>query len=101
MTYREKIMQEQNHLEWLRNPDFWAYWPIQPVKRRRADGDFPDCGIVIASVEGQLALQACGVCVPVVHDVLLLGAADALEQPHKTFKYESIEAMLADGWEVD
>ena len=92
-TPREKAMREQNHLEWLRNPDWWMYWPIQPVKRRRGGTEFPDCGLVAVDTKGD--------CAPAVHDVLLLGAEKALEQPHITFQYESIEAMLADGWEVD
>ena len=75
----------------LRNEDKWVHWPVQTMRRDKHPNDW-DCGLVIAGrttvFEKNLFDLKSGLIAPQVED-----------SPHKD--YESYEAMLADGWEVD
>ena len=82
-------------LAYLRDDNAWVNWPVQTVKKRKADHSMPDCGLVSPGCR-------------VVYDANLWGLPqdeNGIVKPISTWPikatYESVEAMLADGWEVD
>jgi len=78
-------------LEWLTHPAEWPNWPVQTVKKRRSNGQMPDVGLV---VERENVVE------PIVYDVNLWALPVPTPWPIAA-RYDSIEAMIADGWEVD
>ena len=76
----------------IESPERWPYRPYLPLKRMKDDGSFPDNSILI---EGEgLRVFKCGILV-------------AVDLPTKTVRlfpcsdYEDVDALLADGWQVD
>jgi len=85
-----------NTLEFLANPDRWPNWPVCPVKRSCSDkqyiegDDRPQCGVVFDQPK------------PTVYRVNMfsIGPSTDLTKFEK-HEYESLEALVADGWVVD
>lgn len=77
-------------VEFLKSPGRWPCWPCCPVRRSTGvQGGFPDHGIVLAE------------CASIVYWVnLFFFSMEDLKTCEK-HEYESAEAMVADGWEVD
>lgn len=75
-------------LRFLQDPNLWPAWPFLPLKRYNATGGWPEFGYVVA-VKGQLTSIRKG---------NMFGAKS--DDP-VTWVYETPEALLADGWEVD
>lgn len=84
--------EEQQSLEFMKTPRNWPNF-VLPVKSRtrREAGNFPVCGIMIEESEG--------VTRPVVY-INDFWAPKPLAQC-ETFTYESLDAVVADGWVVD
>jgi hypothetical protein len=88
----------------LNSPYRWSQWPLLPVKNQSKatpkDHGFPVMGLVF-DVEN--LPSDCTVEWFTVYECnLFMFSADIIDDP-KTVKhrYESYEAMLADGWVVD
>lgn len=79
----------------IRNPLRWPAYPFLPLVRRRGDGNMPDLGLLIAPEES------------VIWDLNLYSLprsgklSDLRASSTVLARYETVEAMLEDGWEVD
>lgn len=82
---------EQRSLEFLRTPDEWPNWPLCPVKKRMVTNVANDVGLVI---EGPSGTE------PVVFLCNLWRVKEDFDTATQ-LKYESLEALVADGWMVD
>lgn len=76
----------------------WPYWPLCCLKKHTATGGMPLAGSVFSST----LLKR-----PVVHQISIweLSVAGNYQKEAlaaaKKHEYESVEAMLLDGWQVD
>lgn len=79
----------------LRDPDRWPMFPRMPLVRRHqhdgADLPFPDVGFL-----GEASLRLPGPLIVFVGDVLEHDAGKLRPEP-----FDSLEAILDAGWEVD
>lgn len=88
---------QQHEDKWfIENPDKgsgWPYWPVLPVKKNPIFED-GNCGVLLdtGNIMGKPVVK------PVVY-LTNLYVLDIKNCPKK--EYESIDAMLADGWVVD
>jgi hypothetical protein len=91
-------MPNNNDLKIMQNPELWPGWPCLPVVRRGRPGS-PQIGILIASNLPTL-----------LEDVNLFGIAEGstlgglmkeTAKEGKLKQFDSFEAIIADGWEVD
>lgn len=80
-TDSELPPQYPQHARMMRNPGWWARWPALPLVNRRG-GKF---GVIYAGN-------------PTVVHVVNVNLQD---QPHEVMSYDSVEAVVLDGWEVD
>jgi len=74
-------------LDMMTSPQKWPQWPQLPVKRHR-DGQ-SDFGVMVEDVGG------------VVPDVYRKNLFQKFTQDTPKTSYESMDALLADGWRVD
>ena len=80
----------RNDLDGINNgEDHWPHWPLLPMKRR-VNGDL-HCGVIHARAK---------TCV-VLGNVFVPMALEELSAEPTCYRYDSVEAMLADGWIVD
>ena len=78
-------------LEMMKSPEDWPMYPYLPVKRYR-DGGLPDVGVMVKDGGPRIHhTDALAVVTLPQHLVSLLPAHE----------YESFDALLADGWQVD
>ena len=82
-----KVDRAHDDVVFLGNPDKWPAWPLCPVKGYR-NGELV-CGAVC---EGSLM---------VVEGNIFSGWTAETYADAKKWQYDSFEAMVADGWEVD
>lgn len=89
---------EMSDLDMMKNPGLWPQWPVLPVKRYRERGQMPDCAVLIDAGEPQ----------PTVFQInpYDIPAGDLRENiinnpKVKHTKYDTLEALMADGWMVD
>lgn len=72
----------------LRNEDMWPKWPVLPLKRYRGQGAMePGC---LYSGQG-----------PVVFLTSMYKLSSAALSNMPMVSYESYDALMADGWQVD
>ena len=83
------VQTERESIDFLKRPHVWPCWPVCPVKRYVEQGKFPDTGVILA--DGTWIVYR--IC-------LFLLTKGELESCEK-HEYESVEALVADGWEVD
>lgn len=95
----------EKDLEILKNCNRWPVWPVMPVKRPNRTGNgWPDMGVVLAAGVKTDTMLSHRFTVYLDVDLCKLGKAihTILTGEHKCYiKYDSYEAMLADGWMVD
>jgi hypothetical protein len=81
-------------LAWLRAPNKWPHWPFCPLTNKvKADRGRRLCGVAVE--------EKAGAATPSVY---LGNIFDLDAKPLSTrekMSYGSLEAMIADGWEVD
>lgn len=103
----ERIMRERDDLAYLKNCGMWPRWPYCPVKnqtnetiRKERKDSFPVCGVVFD--ENPLGKGGPIWATPTVY-LLNIFAGWTAEQfkECKKYEYESLEAMVADGWVID
>ena len=94
MPYERNEAELQRDLEGMKNPSSWPRWPVLPVKRHTEER-----GIEV----GILAEQDMTIPVePVVYQTNMIGLKtwkDVFDAPQ--LRYDSFEALIADGWVVD
>lgn len=75
-------------IEMMKNPLNWPRWPWLPLKRctRPEDGQWDEFGVIYADVDDR----------PIVVTILFNN-----DLSDKKCKYDSFEAVAADGWHVD
>ena len=81
----------------VQNPASWPCWPLLPLKRRKGNGEWPDLGFVVEA-EGHYPKLSNG--------KITLFAEPMPYEPKdlkdiKQVTYDSVDALLADGWIVD
>lgn len=80
----------------------WPRWPFCPVKRYNKKEYLPECGIVTDIAPLSDKQHPNGKCEPVVRILnLFIGWTGEEYNSAKKYEYESLDAMLADGWVVD
>lgn len=72
----------------IADPDSWPNWPLLPVKNKqlRDTTGFPRIGVLLAGNTG-LVVEG--------------NMFEGIEKDAPSWKYDSVDAMLAAGWEVD
>ena len=80
---------QSKSISFLKRPHVWPCWPVCPVKRHVGQGMLPDIGIVVA--DGTW----------IVYRISLFTATAADLESCEKHEYETVEALVADGWEVD
>jgi hypothetical protein len=85
----EKYNEPEKSRIWLTNPQHWAYWPLQPIKRRKDNET--ECALYFLEEKNTVIYAN------------LFGIPEKPEefQALKRIKYNDIEDMLDDGWRVD
>lgn len=91
---------ERRSIEFLKQPLDWPCWPACPVRRKKGDHSLPDTGVVFddqtfAIKELRDAIK------PTVYRVCIFSMTAADLDSCEKHEYESVEALVADGWEVD
>lgn len=74
------------HMAFMADPDRWPRWPLLPVKRYKDD-----------TLETGYLIEMKGSKYVVYQNTIF--CADPRTDAH--FRYESFEAIVADGWRVD
>ena len=97
MNETKKKLGPGDDLEMLQTPDLWPNWPALPMRRYKPDQTvgFPEVGVVL-DMEG---LQNMVVKINLFY-LNALNGAERIRDAEK-YRYESLEALLADGWIVD
>lgn len=81
-------------LDFLNRVACWPKWPVCPVKKKTEGNSWPIHGLIFAG-EGDKPIP-----VVVMLNLWHPWTKEEYEAAEK-HKYDSIEALLADGWEVD
>lgn len=89
----------EKDIHFLKTPGLWPCYPICPVKKPKA-GDFPLCGCVLDFNWMEESGTVKGLTSVVMLDMRKQFTSESLRNAVK-YKYESAEAMVADGWIVD
>lgn len=71
----------------IRDDDSWPNWPLLPIKRPKKDEGWPETALITAG-EKTVVIHAGMFDGQGIHDA-------------KRTSYDSIEALVADGWRVD
>jgi hypothetical protein len=88
----------QRDLLFMSTPSLWDHWPILPVVRHRADGDF-DTGLMY-DTRGAPRLAGLAATVFLGNVFLLPRTLDEfLVLPRET--YDNFEEVVTAGWRVD
>ncbi len=89
---KKSAAKEHDHLAMVKDQDRWPCWPYLPVKRRDKNMESKNLGILWIGTGGLI-----------VHHTYLFGMPKTIEEFKAMPKteYQTHEAMLADGWEVD
>lgn len=87
--------ERQKHKEMVEDPERWPRWPLLPVKKRES---FLESGYLVAC-EGRMTTVVLGNMYGVPKQVKCLGDFFSGILPVKV--YDSVDAMLDDGWIVD
>ena len=77
----------QKSIEFMKHPDLWPRWPILPVVIRGSD---PKSGVMI---ELNKRVE------PIVYEGYMFDMANINDMP--PIEYDSFEALVDAGWEVD
>lgn len=76
--------------EMILSPSRWPCWPLLPLKRRTRDANDPECGFICATNQASKRV--------------FLGNIFTAKGDMKSTKfldYSDVDALLADGWQVD
>lgn len=100
---QEEILKERREedLKFLKDPDLWVMWPIMPMKRYQESGlpeiaslvDLESYRTTLLFDEGTLLWEGEKYRGKTWREIVAM-------IPNQK-KYDSVEAILADGWECD
>jgi hypothetical protein len=92
-------MKDPTEREMLSDPDLWPNWPVLPVvKRSKKPGVWPKTGTMVAIEEHKTTVfefNIFAVSGRSLRDVI------AELKPEQVHKFESVDEIIAAGWEVD
>jgi hypothetical protein len=91
----------EEHADMMAHPERWPLVTVLPLKRRsvRDESGFPQPGFLYQPDVRSAITPAPD---PVVYLGNVYNTRDLLIGPHpKQLRYDSLEAIVADGWEVD
>jgi hypothetical protein len=80
---------EERSLKHLQDPNQWCHFGVCPVKNREKGDGFPLCGLV---PKGKSIVKILN---------LFAGWTPDEWDAAETYEYDSLESLVADGWEVD
>lgn len=106
-TEEQRIKDERDDLSFLNRPGMWPNWPMCPVKshaekHKDSPTDFIATGIVFDTAPIGDQKYPNGKAQPEVVMLNMFGGWTPEQfKAAKRFKYDSIEELVADGWEVD
>jgi len=81
-----------NDQDMIKHPDAWPQWPYLPVKRRKGAKATLECGVIYEGTGIKTVRVANLFALPTEYQ-------DFLTLPK--YEYDSVDALLADGWVVD
>ena len=81
-------------LEGMKNPDIWPQWPVLPVKRH-SDEKGIEVGLIV-----EKDMKSPVESIVYLNNMFSLKSWEDLDKM-PNLKYESFEALQADGWVVD
>ena len=87
---KARIIQERDDLAMLNDQNSWPHWPFMPMKRRRAEGGFPEMGVLVATLP-----------LSFYKDMNLFAANLAEVVTGSEGQEVTITEILAEGWVVD
>lgn len=97
---REQAMQEKNHLEWMKHPEWWSNWPIQTLRNRSREPAQANIGQWVLGVLLDQENPHKFVVYLTPRGLLDWSTLDKLTSCQKE-QYRTYEEIIAAGWEVD
>ncbi len=92
MVNKNDFLSMESEIKMMRNPNVWPRWPVLPVVNRNEPG-WPECGIMINE------------CKPIVYLIgmfeLKAGVLSESLKDVKKAEFQTYEALIQAGWEVD
>lgn len=85
---------QNDFVHFMKHAELWPRWPVLPVKKR-VDGQFPICAVMFDGLPKPTVFLA-NLCMV---ENGKMTATELYKGQH--WVYESFEALVADGWEVD
>jgi hypothetical protein len=86
-----------HHKKMMENPDLWPVWPVLPVKRHTNDSSWPETGVIMAVKDWMTTVCILNMfSIPSGTSVL-----EVRKMASKEYMYDSVDALLDDGWVVD
>lgn len=82
----------RDDVSFLNRPEMWPCWPVAPVKShnpKHGGDNAPACGLVLAGHSRVVMLN------------MFQGWTPEQYKEAKKWEYDTIEALVADGWMVD
>lgn len=86
-------MANLDNAKMIKDQDSWPQWPFLPVKRRAVGGGFPETGLIAADPDYRKGII----------NVYKANLFNLPQDPTGVEKitYQTVDAVLADGWVVD
>lgn len=90
--------EQEKELQMMKEAFSWPLWPLLPVKKRKPDGSWPTLGTMYSPHPGDAVK-------PIIFketvDEIVMQSKSRSFIPTVLQEYESIEAIVEDGWIVD
>jgi hypothetical protein len=94
---------QADEARFIRDPGHWPSWPACPLKKSRPGGGMPDAGTLLD--RQPISMKKVDPNHESLRKVYLMSIWDTHRGKKfsecETKVYESVEAMLLDGWQVD
>ena len=90
--------EQQEEIKMMTTPWEWPAWPFLPVKKHSSTpGEWPECALM-----ADLGNAGFSNVLPVIYEGNLFNFGNEPFDKDKVIaRYESIDALVADGWVVD
>lgn len=100
MSQAERKKADQDYLRedlaFMKEPTRWPAWPFLPMKKPNKEQGWPDNGVLLDSGELGKGTKV----EPIIYRFNIFGDVP-FDRSKITKKYDSLEAVQADGWQVD
>lgn len=88
--------EQQEEIKMMTTPWEWPAWPFLPVKKR-IPGEWPDCALMV-----DLGTAEFHDVQPVIYEGNIFNFSnEPFDKDKVKARYESIDALVEDGWVVD